>query len=185
MPRWKDRLKLLFGIAATAVAVAGAYFWHRSYAIPDALVRIDSDRQYTRVLSSDGVLSWQTARNCPADPLSWIWVAKVYNGTTGMTSTNAEPPAWEQIMVEDPTSWPLKVQSLGGPRTFASEAHVPYAALVLPAAALTAVWVVTAVRRRLTLSIQEKRKTHGACPRCGYDLRATPLRCPECGDDTM
>ena len=43
--------------------------------------------------------------------------------------------------------------------------------LVLPPALLT-------VRRHVILA---RRKPPGLCPSCGYDLRATPKRCPECG----
>jgi len=35
-------------------------------------------------------------------------------------------------------------------------------------------WLTSLVKRRL-----DKRSKH--CPHCGYDLRATPERCPECG----
>jgi hypothetical protein len=46
----------------------------------------------------------------------------------------------------------------------------------LPVAALLVVPCVALFRLWLRM-----RTTRGACSKCGYDLRATPERCPECG----
>jgi hypothetical protein len=50
----------------------------------------------------------------------------------------------------------------------------PHWALLPPLAIPTVVAVVLAVRRR-------RRRSAGLCLTCGYDLRASPDRCPECG----
>ena len=54
---------------------------------------------------------------------------------------------------------------------------IPYWSLALIAAALPVHGVVRWWKRRRT----SRRMKAGCCVVCGYDLRATPDRCPECG----
>jgi hypothetical protein len=51
---------------------------------------------------------------------------------------------------------------------------VPLWAVVLP-------WLVLPVGVVVRLANRRRRAHRGLCPRCGYDLRATLERCPECG----
>ena len=55
-----------------------------------------------------------------------------------------------------------------------TEARLPHWLIAMLTAALPAVRCGAWWRRR-------RRHAIGRCPRCGYDLRASPDRCPECG----
>ena len=55
---------------------------------------------------------------------------------------------------------------------------VPFWALAVLTAIPPVAWFVRSPARR-----RRRRLAQGLCARCGYDLRATPGRCPECGAD--
>lgn len=67
---------------------------------------------------------------------------------------------------------PLAQLMWGYPTARSRAIFIPHWAIIMLTALLPAIAVTRSIRNR-------KRKGH--CPNCGYDLRATPDRCPECG----
>ncbi|QOV90506.1 hypothetical protein [Humisphaera borealis] len=57
-------------------------------------------------------------------------------------------------------------------------AVVPYPAAMWGTLVLPAVWLLTLFWRA---GVRRRRRWSNRCPACGYYLRATPDRCPECG----
>ena len=70
--------------------------------------------------------------------------------------------------VDSRTDYPGPTVTLG------RERYMPIWPLALAAAVFPVGRLAAVLRRRLTIP-------PGHCRRCGYDLRATPERCPECG----
>jgi hypothetical protein len=73
--------------------------------------------------------------------------------------------------------WYERKGSTQAPPAYSQELRglsVPYCALVGAFAVLPAGWLWSRRRR-------EARRIAGRCVACGYDLRGTPGRCPECG----
>jgi hypothetical protein len=54
---------------------------------------------------------------------------------------------------------------------------VPFWFVILISAPVPCVWLARWARQRQ----RSRRRKRGGCEQCGYDLRATPGRCPECG----
>jgi hypothetical protein len=65
-----------------------------------------------------------------------------------------------------------------GPPVTYSAFGLPCWMLVSVFGTLPAAMGLQFIRRRRLLKI---RRREGRCPKCGYDLRATPQHCPECG----
>jgi hypothetical protein len=103
-----------------------------------------------------------------------------FDRTAGYHAVTLGPAA---TMTERPSNWSFAgfrwanyqfTIARSAPTILMQDFTVPDWALVLPTGAPPALWLLARRRRR-------RRSSSGYCLTCGYDLRATPDRCPECG----
>ena len=164
MPRARRVLSLLSLLACAACVL----LWARSYHACDVLVRQKGPDDRVCVTSEFGKL-----------------VVEVEAPPAG-----AVLDGWEYFDSPLPRRWPVARGALGFdvyggrvthyvrlPPTPLKGVALPHWFLVLTTATLPGAALVRMRRRATAL----RRAAAGLCARCGYDLRASPTRCPECG----
>jgi hypothetical protein len=81
-----------------------------------------------------------------------------------------------RAFVRRSNSYPPALASTSAAGLALSSAYVIAASAILPGLWLLSLLGPVLVRRR-----RRRRMLKGLCPECGYDVRASPARCPECG----
>lgn len=193
MPR--RRLFNILSFVSLLVCVAVAVLWVRSYFVADHLTKWSFTEGHDEIaVTSFTISSWsgdidsEIGRGvCPNTPLR----AKEIRETTGKANkwrwwTGSVPSGRAPAGTSPGSLCPVWVERLGfyvchivDPPTASDSGSVlcidlPHWFPCLLTAILPLLWLKRALRCR-------RAKRLGLCTQCGYDLRASPDRCPECG----
>jgi len=166
-------LSLLFCIATCAL-------WARSYTARDQIAAYRQYRYSARLL--DGRVIFEKCE-CSAE----------FAGENGPVLNHVDySPSWKLTIhppSPDPNNEcedsPYDNAADGAPSRPTQESRSQLGHLsIWPIAAATAIPPLAAFRRVVRSRRRSDARKANRCPTCGYDLRATPDRCPECGTVT-
>jgi len=158
------------------LCVGVCVLWVRSYRVGDYVARHEPRATSGGAGSSRGLLMFWSFRKTSGmaadDPAGWRYVAGRPPVQVGWLLSDVEPQAGYSVAGLGMHRW-------GGPGFGAdvAQAMAPHWFIALSAAVLPASAAQRAFRRRRGRAGYRL----GLCPVCGYDLRASPGRCPECG----
>lgn len=164
----KNFLVNLLTFLSLLLCVVVLALWGRSYRGCDALVRPAGPGDRVCVTSEFGLL-----------------VFEVEGPVRGRVRQG-----WEYFKTPMPRRWPFRAGRFGFEAYRGEVTHfvrlppstvhgvaVPHWSAALALSVLPAAWLV----RWRARAAARRRAEAGLCARCGYDLRATTGRCPECG----
>lgn len=190
------------------LCVAAAWLWVRSYAVTDRITRYSTrgnTATWCQMRTCSGGFEAEALTSIYKKSESWPFQS-MGSSVAWSHRTDSEDSLWgtnwrravteSDLLPRDfisyPYDWP-DLQSLRGTRrpsfkTIRTEdtafSNISYR-LALPAWAVCSVLVLPATIRTFVAARRWRRKrrsrAHNLCLACGYDLRATPDRCPECG----
>jgi hypothetical protein len=171
------------GLAAASLllCVATAALWVRSYWVTDMFL---AERREPPSGEADdvgvphyGVFArshggqfggwWGGSGHSPSDP-NLPWSFELAHEATGSAAVPTEFELGALYIDYDGAGFNLRAWRLPGWALVAAAAFLPGAVVL----------------RRVVAARRRRRARRGLCPACGYDLRATPDRCPECGSST-
>ena len=177
--RWLGRL----GTAACLVGlVACCAVWGRSYGGTDFVAHA-SGGGYAAVCSARGDLVLQLnpgdELGAGTEPASWGWRYVRMSPYTAPTSAVAYGYLTRPLTFGEGHVGPVAWWTVRDTRGVGTVTAVAPLWLV---AGITALPVAASAAARVRRARESRRRARaGRCRRCGYDLRATPDRCPECG----
>jgi hypothetical protein len=150
-------------VVSLVMCAATAVMWVRSYHAIDSFLYNVTPRQQLGVQAEHGYLFLSDTRLHPP-----VGSTVMFASDGGFSTT--PPVPWEDRSPDAVLGFGRQAVSWRD-GNFTS-IRIPLAWALVACLLAPAVWVVRQARRR---------KGAGLCPACGYDLRATPDRCPECG----
>ena len=166
----KRRLFTILSALSLLLLVAVVFVWVRSYDPGDFATYYDSPK-HVEFLSSDGLLrvSWGslTSKEYPPEP---GWDVSFWRRDGGHLAVKADLRSGTTMGFRY-ERWRRQTADL------AADARM----ITIPYWSIAAVCAVGPVVVLWRWRRERHRVARGRCRACGYDLRATPGRCPECG----
>jgi hypothetical protein len=191
----RSRRWLFTGIAALSfvMALLTAIAWLRSYLIADQVIwHLTATRPFVYVkeysfdCSCGGIQLRDEYRKIGSDALSAGWISQRYVRHDSGGPNNWPLPGYPYFggLWGRPT---MEKRAIGfgfvyihsddqqiGEKRRGLAITFPIAIVFFPVLILPGLWMRREMKRR-------RGSTSGCCLKCGYGLRATPERCPECG----